>query len=211
MEQFLESCFSWPTLPASILLLCVSLYWALMMLGAVDLDVLDLDVDFDTDIDVDADISILQVGFVPIKWLNIGSVPTMLWISIFSLANWMVSRAWSSPAPHDVYQFGPDTLAIFRDFGIAALITKAFTQPLRGRFDPVEPNRAEDLVGRICTVTTSEVTETFGEAELPTDAAPLRLKVRNTNEEINRGDAVLIVDFETEGNLFFVTKYDDVA
>ena len=45
-----------------------------------------------------------------------------------------------------------------------------------------------------------------GEADLQTDAAPLKLKVRNTDEEIHKGDAVVIVDFEPEGNLYFVKK-----
>ena len=63
MDQFIEGCFSWPSLPATVLLLLVCGYWCLVILGALDMDILDFDLDIDLDADVDA--SILQVGFIP--------------------------------------------------------------------------------------------------------------------------------------------------
>lgn len=204
MEELITNSFSWPGWPSTLLLLFACLYWVLMMLGAVDLDFLDID--FDMDMDVDTDASFLDLGFTPIRWLNIGSVPTMLWVSVFAILGWVVSRLWNSPAAHPEFVWSTDVVAIIRDFGVAAMLTKVVTQPLRGRFDPVEPNKAKDLIGRMCTITTSEVSATFGEADLQTDAAPLKLKVRNTDEEIHKGDAVVIVDFEPEGNLYFVKK-----
>ncbi|MFY9253718.1 MAG: hypothetical protein WAO83_09700 [Fuerstiella sp.] len=210
MEQFIENCFAWPTWPATMLLLCVCGYWLMMMLGAVDLDFLDIDLDLDMDMELDADPSILQFGFIPLKFLNIGSVPTMLWVSVFSLTGWMVSRLWNSPLPHESFLWKADTIAIIRDFGIAALMTKAITQPLRGRFDPVQPNMPAQLVGRVCVVTTTEVSDTFGEADLQTDAAPLKLKIRNNEGNITKGDHVVIVDFRSEDNIYFVRRSEVV-
>lgn len=204
MEQFLHNCFSWPTLPASLLLLAVCFYWLLMIFGAVGLDFLDIDLDLDMDADVDVDVSILQLGFVPLRHLNIGAVPTMLWLSVFALAGWVTARLWNSPLPHDTFQWSADSMAILRNAGVAVMLTKLITQPLRGRFDPVEPNKAESLVGQTCTITTTEVNEQFGEASLATDGAPLRLKVRNSTDTLQKGDSAVIVNFETEGNLYFV-------
>ena len=82
---------------------------------------------------------------------------------------------------------------------------------MRGRFDPVEPNKAEDLIGRVCVVTTSKVTDSFGEAELPTDAAPLKLKVRSRDTTIQKGDTVVLIDFHSEGNLFGVAPLEPNA
>ena len=84
------------------------------------------------------------------------------------------------------------------------MLTKIITQPLRGRFDPVEPNKAEDLVGQTCVVTTSEVTKTFGEAKLATEGAPLRLKVRNGDGTLHKGDFAVIVEVAPEDNTYFV-------
>lgn len=194
-----------------MLLVAACGYWGLMLFGAVDLDFLDVDVDLDVDADTDLDVdvsnaSILQFGFVPLKWLNIGSVPTMLWGSIFALMAFMVSRLWNTPLPHKQFDWSTDPLAIVRDFGIAALLTKILTQPLRGRFDPTEPNKAEDLIGQTCIVTTSEVTDRFGEAELATEGAPLRLSVRNEDGDVQKGDEVLITFYRKEENVYLVER-----
>lgn len=210
MENFIEGCFSWPSYPATLLLLLICGYWVLVVVGALDLDFLDIDFDFDLDADVDA--SVLQFGFVPMKWLNLGSVPTMLWGSVFALAAWTTSRLINSPVPHGSFDWMSDGQAILRDVGIAMLITKGVTQPLVGKFDVVEPNKAETLIGSTCTVTTSEVTDSFGEAEFKTDASPLRLTVRVENEHraenepLAKGDQALIVAFDSEKNTYLVKR-----
>ena len=209
MEQLIENCFSWPSWPATVMVLTVSAYWLFAMLGAVDLDTVDLDLDID--IDVDADPSVLDLGFVPLRFLNLGHVPLMLWVSIFSLSAWIMSRAINSPLPHDTFNWMSDGQALLRDFGLAAIITKFVTQPLRGRFKVVEPNLAKDLIGNTCVVTTSEVTDSFGEAEYVTDGAPLKLSVRTADESLTKGDTAVIVDFTPEKNLYFVKRANQGA
>jgi len=209
VDQFIEGCFSWPSLPATVLLLLVCGYWCLVILGALDMDVLDFDLDIDLDADVDA--SILQVGFIPLKWLNIGSVPTMLWLSVFSLTGWMASRLMNSPTSHVNLELATDGLAILRDMGIAVFLTKCLTQPLRGRFDPKEVNLAKDLIGGICKVTTSEVTESFGEAEYSTDGAPLKLRVRVEETNLVCGDEAVIVGFQREQNVYLIKRAETGA
>ena len=204
MGQFIEGCFAWPSLPATILLLLICGYWCLVMLGALDMDVLDFDLDFDLEADVET--SILQVGFIPLKWLNLGSVPTMLWLSVFALSGWMASRLINSPLPHPNFETLTDGQAILRDMGIAVFITKCLTQPLRGRFDPKEANLARDLIGGYCKVTTSEVTDSFGEAEYSTDGAPLKLRVRAEETNLVRGDEAVIVGFHREQNVYLIKK-----
>lgn len=213
MLLFLQSCLQWPILPATVLLLLICLYWVLMLLGAVDLDFLDLDIDLDLDADADLSVdmnsaapSVLQFGMVPLNWLNIGSVPTMLWGSIFALTGFVVSRLWNADVLHESFLWPADVLRVLRDFGVAALITKGMTQPLRGKFDHEEPNRADQIVGRTCTVLTSEVNRVFGEAELATDGAPLRLKVRNDKGDLSRGDRALITFYREEENVYVVER-----
>lgn len=204
MSQFIEGCFSWPSFPATVLVLLVCGYWCLVILGALDMEVLDFDLDFD--LDADADTSILQAGFIPLKWLNIGSVPTMLWLSVFAVSGWMVSRLINSPAPHPEFDLLADGQAILRDMGIAIFITKCLTQPLRGRFDPKAVNLARDLIGGSCQVTTSEVTDTFGEAEYSTGGAPLKLRVRTEEANLTRGDEAVIVGFQREQNVYLIKR-----
>ena len=88
------------------------------------------------------------------------------------------------------------------------MLTKIITQPLKGRFYPVEPNKAEDLVGATCIVTTSEVTTTFGEAELTTEGAPLRLNVRSSEAGIAKGCEVVLVEHDAETNTWQVASFN---
>ena len=89
---------------------------------------------------------------------------------------------------------------------IGVLLTKFLTQPLRDKFEPVEPNRAEDMIGRRCQITTSEVTPTFGQAQVPTEAAPLLLNVRIRETPLAKGEPAVIVDFDPEKNVYFIEK-----
>lgn len=204
MAQFLESCFSWPTWPSTILVLLVCGYWLLVIVGVATVDALDFD--FDLDFDTDLQGSLLDVGFIPMRFLNLGSVPIMLWVSIFSLASWLVARWMNSDQLHANFEAATDVPAIAAYFAIGALLTKAITQPIRGKFDPVEPNLAKDLIGKTCIITTSEATETFGEAEFKTDAAPLKLTVRAVSEPLHKGDVAVIVEFTTETNTYLVER-----
>lgn len=174
------------------------------MVGAMSLDLFD----FDLDLDMDVDASMLQVGFVPLRWLNLGSVPTMLWASIFAFVAWVLSRLINSPEPHVTFDWVADSQALIRDFGLATFITKCATQPLRGRFDPVEPNKASDLIGQSCTVSTAEVTDSFGEAIYSTAASPLRLTVRIYEDKLAKGDEATIVGFDSQDHFYIVQRTD---
>ncbi len=209
MTEFWEACISWPTWPATLLLLAVCGYWLLVIVGAVSLDFLD----FDFDLDVDADVhgSLLDLGFVPLRFLNLGSVPVMLWVSVYAFATWVLSKWINSEALHQSFELAVDGPALLRDFGLGAIITKCITQPMRGKFDPVEPHSAKDLIGNTCTITTSEVTETFGEAEYITDGSPLKLKVRAVEGTLAKGDLATIVDFTPEKNIYFVKRIPEEA
>ena len=61
IELFQES-MRLVNLPFTLLAGVAVLYWAMVVFGMADLDVVDMDFDFDTDIDVDADAEELLVS-----------------------------------------------------------------------------------------------------------------------------------------------------
>lgn len=52
-----------------MLLLSVCAYWTLTIFGFMATDVLDFDLDFD--VDIDAEPSVLQFGFIPLRFLRL--------------------------------------------------------------------------------------------------------------------------------------------
>jgi len=205
ISDYLQVCFSGANLPASILLVLVMFYWLMVILAGLDFDFFDFDFDMDAEPDFE---SALSFGFVVLRFLNIGRVPIMIWTSTFALTFWLLSmlldRLLDNPehreAIFNAVQYG------IRNFAIAILLTKVFTQPLRDKFDAKEPNRVEDLIGMHCSITTTEVTESFGQAEYRTEAAPLLLNVRTRETPLAKGDQAVIVDHDAEENVYFVTK-----
>ena len=66
--------------PTCIVVAVLLLYWALVALGTVELDFLD----WNFELSVDADGGLLDVGLVPLRFLNLGTIPVMIWFTIFS-------------------------------------------------------------------------------------------------------------------------------
>ncbi len=201
MLKFLEACFSWPTLPATALLLLVAAYWAFVSLGALDLDFADVDLDGN----LQADGEVLSFGFVVLRWLNLGEVPLMVWLTVFAISMWMLSmlidgRAGGVTESRDI------ALSLLRDAGLAVVATKVLTQPLRGKFDPSEPYRSQDLVGKTCVIKSAEATPAFGQAEFKTDGSPLYLHVRTVEGTLPKGEVVEIVDFDAGRHVYLVTS-----
>ena len=63
------------------------------------------------------------------------------------------------------------------------------------------------VVGRTCTILTSEVTDKFGQAQIDTDGAPLVINVRTYGDvAFNKGESALIIKEDKENNLFTVAK-----
>lgn len=205
ITEFLQVCFTGACLPASLLLLFAMLYWLLAIVAGLDLDLFDFDLDLNSEPDLDASLS---VGLVVLRFLNIGRVPLAVWCSAFAIAYWLVTllfdRLSDDPESRDsLFHAAQYTV---RNVALGVLLTKLVTQPLRDKFEPVEPNRAEDLIGRRCQITTSQVTPTFGQAQVPTEAAPLLLNVRAKGTPLAKGEPAVIVDFDPDRNIYFIEK-----
>src|SRR5690606_8259265 len=140
MSDLLDILFSGPTLPGTIALGVCLAYWLMLIVGAVDLNLFD----FDLNVDVDAQPDSLGTGWgMPAcKWLNSNDVPSMIWTSIFAASYVVVSAALvNSRGPDD--DWGAIAATAAASAAIALVATKLLTQPLRGKFETVEPNVAE--------------------------------------------------------------------
>ena len=205
ITEFLQVCFTGACLPASLVLLLAMLYWLLAILSGLGSELFDFDLDSDNEPDLE---SSLSVGLVVLRFLNIGRVPLAVWGSAFAVAYWLVTLLFDRLSDDPELRTGLFFAAQYtlRNLALSVLLTKVVTQPLRDKFEPVEPNRAEDLIGRRCQITTSEVTQSFGQAQVPTDAAPLLLNVRAKDTPLAKGEAAEIVGFDPEKNVYFIEK-----
>lgn len=203
MQQFLDATISGPTLPITILLIAVCLYWLMVIIGAADTEFLDFDIETpEADVDIDAHAP-MSIGFASLKFLNIGTVPLMLWLTALALPMWVTSMLLDhAPTPETP---GEILGALARNLGIGLVAAKLITQPLRGRFDPIEPNQARHMIGTTCTIDSTTATPEFGRARYKTEGAPLVLHVRTEHETLTQGQIARIVDYDPHRHVYFVT------
>lgn len=205
VNEVLETAISTPVLPATVLLLVVILYWLIAVIGGLGFDALDFDLDVDTDIGGESTFdSAMSIGAVTLKFLNIGKLPINIWLSVFSIAFWMIAMLW--PRPEGDLSTAMIVTIIARNAVLALIPTKLLTQPLRGKFDPVEPDQAEDLLGNVGVVTTAEVTPKGGQAQFTANAAPLLLNVCTAQTVLAKGEEVRIVSHDSEKNVYTVER-----
>lgn len=199
MSHIIDNLFSTAVLPGTILLGVCLAYWVLLIAGAVDLDLLD----FDIDADMDADTGGSSWGMTAFKFLNFNDVPLMIWLTIFAIS--YVAGGLMFVSTREVTgEWGEIAAGIAGTTAIALVATKLLTQPLRGKFDSVEPNVAETLVGRRCVITTSEVSDRFGQARVESDGAPLLLNVRGPSDLLAKNDVAVITSYDSARNIFYV-------
>ena len=191
-------CFAEPALqPSGLLIAFLAVYWSLVMFGAADIEFLN----WDFDLSLDGDGGVLDFGLVPFRFLNLGKIPIMLWVTIFAFAAWLLSLLIH-------YVWAPDQsdgAVIAEAFGLAAVLTKLVTNPLRPIFEVSEPNRPETLIGRDCVISSLTATDQRGEANFATEAAPLILSIRTTGAELTKGQTATIVDYSQPDNTYIVS------
>ena len=205
MSELIETAISPTVVPATVLLLLVALYWAIAVFSGLGLDLLDFDLDFDADFDTDSSLeSIMSAGAITLRFLNIGQLPINLWGSVFAIAFWTISMLWRSPEQATAI-FGIATIVV-RNGAVALLPTKLLTQPLRGKFEPIEPEAAEELIDSIGVVTTAEVSPGGGQARFASAASPLLLNVRSAQTVLAKGEQVRIVNCDPTTHIYTVER-----
>jgi hypothetical protein len=190
----------------------------------VDLDVhVDADVHVDTDLDLDAgahgdvdtDVhthvggSTLLVSVL--RFCNVGDVPIMVLVSALVTSMWAVSIL-------STYYFNPDlswlraALWLIPNLIVSLFVTKFLIWPARyvfrqGNLGIEAPTQ---IVGKTCIITTSAVTDRFGQAQIEQEGAPITLNVRcrEGSKPLKRGDEALVLDLVEEKGTYIVVPFD---
>src|SRR5690606_27461248 len=103
------------------------------------------------------------------------------------------------------------TAVIAVAFVVGALTAAAVARPLGRLFATTTAESRAAFIGRICTVRTATVTDSFGQAEAtdPSGATVL-LQVRLAEPgELRRGMEALIFDYDPDVEVFLVSPADD--
>lgn len=199
--SFLELIFSGIMLPITALLLLVLCYWCAVLIGAVGLDLFDVEIETEVSSDLDGGVSHGENSggtvISALKFFHLGEVPFMLLISVFTLCWWVatgIGAAYFAERFTGIWAL----IWIGPSFLVGLLMTKGLLLPTSRFFRALDGSRHAEinLVGRTCAVTSSEVTDKFGLAQVEIDGPPIIIDVRAENGEVFRkGDFAQVVEF----------------
>lgn len=201
MDDFLHALTGWGVLPFSILLIAAFLYWLLVMLGALDLDLLHLDHDQDGAQGEHGH----HLGFFSglLEFLSIGKVPVTIIVSILVVFVWLVAMASELILP----LWWPLDLVLA--LAVALPLTGFACRLLRALFQALDGGikTGVHLLGREARITSATCDERFGTASCPVpDSDDLLLNVVASRPGLvfQRDEIVVIADYDADGQRYLV-------
>lgn len=233
MDEFLAASLSFPTVIFTVLLGIAAVYWVLVIVGALGLDVLDADGGGGhaghADIghgdvghvhvghahgDVghpgyhDVDSSPLVSLFVTLK---LDALPLTVSLSLVFFWGWLISHLSSHYLLTTDRHWGLELALLLAALLLALLLASLVARPISPLFRSESGARRSALVGKIVTIDTSRVDARFGNATAEDGGAGLIVQVRCEHaNKLTRGDRALVVSYDEARETFEVTPIDDL-
>jgi len=188
MGDFVDAALSFPAVLFTFLLAAVVVYWVLVLVGTLDVEIGDLD---------------LADG------IGLGGVPVTVTVSVMTVVSWFVSLVGTVML--EGVLTGVLRIAVGIGVILGALTGGVFVaglvaRPLRKLYVIGGEASRDDFVGRECVIRTGSVTGMFGQAEVTAqDGSSAIIQVRQTGEHaLTLGKRALIFDYDIDGEFFWV-------
>lgn len=213
MTELVQESLRFYNLPITVCFVLVLAFWVVTILGLVDTDSLEPDLELEAAVDADVELEGASGAFGVglLRFFNVGEVPLMVLLSVLISLVW-AGAIWSN---HALNAGGSYLIALGLLLGngfLSLFLTKFLTTPLKPLMRKLkEGEKHRPVIGRVCVVKTSEVTETFGQAEAEDDSGnPLLLHVRVSegSPALSKGERALIVDTLDNAKTYIIRKLE---
>lgn len=205
MSEFLDIALSFPPVVFSFGLIIVVLYWITVIIGALDVDIVDVGADAE-----------LEAGGGFWSAFGIGAVPFTVVLSLWITLGWIVTvlgTTWVRSTDMFIPPAATGTAVLVAGIGVGMLGAKLLTAPLAKLFEDAPATAHADLVGKVCVVRTGTVTLDSGQAEITDEEGQLLLiNVRRSPHEpegidpelFARHSKVVVFDYDEIDRVFLV-------
>ncbi|BCG23263.1 OB-fold-containig protein [Pseudomonas tohonis] len=205
MEIFLQTALSFPTVLFSFLLCLAIVYWAIVALGLVEVDLLD----------VEADSLLAGDGVAALlSKLKLNGVPVTLVLSLLFAGSWFLSYFAEllvlSHLPLGLLRYPLGLVVAVVALGLSLPVAALICSPLRPLFHKAEAVTSKSVLGQTAMVRSGRVTLEHGEAVLEDGGAGLILKVRADEAlGLKRGDRVVLLEYLEAQHAYRVITEDE--
>lgn len=208
MDIFLQTALSFPTVLFSFLLCLAIVYWAIVALGLVDVDMLDVEAD-----------SLLEGSSAEgiaalLSKLKLNGVPVTLVLSLLFASSWLLSYFVEllilSHLSLGLLRYPLGLVVVVVALGLSLPVAAAVCSPLRPLFRKAEAVTSKSVLGQTAVIRSGRVTQEHGEAVLEDGGAGLILKVRAEEAKgLKRGDRVVLLEYLEAQHAYRVITEDE--
>ncbi len=200
MENFLNDIFSLPTLIFAFPLVIFILFWLVSAMGLADPEILDFDLDGDSDGDTANNQSWLAK-------LGLDGAPLMVGLTLIDIYGFVFSyliKKHLMPLMDGLISgvalgTSAAVIALLLALPFAALTIK----PLRRVFHTHEAISKNELTGTICLLSTSKVSDSFGQAVTLDGSMVLNVRADVPNT-IKKDDRLALIEYNSQNDSYFV-------
>lgn len=232
ITTFINNITQFPTLIFTGLMIFVTLYWVVSLLGLVGMD--GVGGDITGDISADGDFGDIHghhphhfdthhahhadVGFFTSILLRYGlqGVPILVILTLFNLSGWLISYLLMNGV---AFLTGKAGLSVILHYGLALVVllltiwlslevTSLVVKPIRKLIKAPPERTANTMLGKVATVRTLTVDAKHGEAVIEEHGATLILKVRAFEQSFAMGDKVVLMEYFPMDNSYRVVGED---
>lgn len=215
-ETFINNISAYPTVFFTALVLFVTLYWLVALLGFVDMDVVDVgDIGDIGDIGDAGNASVGLLSGVLLKF-GLYGVPLVVILTGIALIGWVLSYFYSSflqaQFGHGVLHYAFGTGALVLVLVVSMWLTGLMLSPIRRHIANIPKRHAQSFLGQTAVVRTLTVNDRHGEAMLEDGGAGLIFKVRQLMGDdtiIVQGDNVRLVAYDQQQNVYQIQKINE--
>ncbi len=209
-QIFIDNITTYPTAIFTGMVMFVTLYWLVSLIGMADMDAVEIgDVGDVGDVSEMGDIA--DIGFFSGILLRFGlyGVPFVLILTSISLIGWVLSYLYSSflnqHFPSGVLHYVFGTGAFIVVLVLAMWTTGLLIAPIRKSFEKVPKKNSKMFLGKTAVVRTFTVDDKHGEVSLEDGGAGLIFKVRAIDDNtFKQGDRVVLSEYVAEENIYKV-------
>jgi hypothetical protein len=146
-----------------------------------------------------------DAGFLSL--LGIGRIPVTMTASLSVLSAWTLCALGVAVLHPQVWVLKAVLLlaSLVVGFFVSALMLRPFNKALA----QARPARRKDVLGRICTITSSRVDASFGTAVVDDGGAGINVMVVCAKQNtLKKGDRALLVDYDQSKDVYDVEPID---
>ncbi len=211
MQELLDASIQGANIIPTAILIFVLIYWLVVIIGVIDLDMFDIDVDMDVDVDgpdIDANVSVGWLNSV-LAYFNLGQIPLMIFVSFLALPMWIISVQLNHLIGNTSLLLG--IVFLIPNLFVSLFIAKFLTMPFVKLFSKMteEGETTMTMIGKICRIVLPLNSNSVGQAEVKVEGSSYLISAKTVEGKVmQKGEEGLVIEYHEDGKYYVVEPYE---